>query len=68
MADILDAAPKDDLVSMEHPIFALKSGDLRVRVYERKGVRVTIKPGHDGCATTRQLPRPEGRSLRETEG
>ncbi len=36
---------------MEHPIFALKSGDRRVRVYERKGVTVTIKPGHDGCAT-----------------
>jgi plasmid replication initiation protein len=51
VADILDAAPKDDLASMEHPIFALKSGDRRVRVYERKGVTVTIKPGHDGCAT-----------------
>ena len=51
VADILDAAPKDDLASMEHPIFALKSGDRRVRVYERQGVTVTIKPGHDGCAT-----------------
>jgi plasmid replication initiation protein len=51
VADILDAAPKDDLASMEHPIFALKSGDRRVRVYERGGVTVTVKPGHDGCAT-----------------
>lgn len=51
VADILDVSPKDDLASMEHPIFALKSGDRRVRIYERNGVRVTIKPGHDGCAT-----------------
>ena len=26
VADILDAMPKDDLASMEHPIFALKEG------------------------------------------
>lgn len=51
VADILDAAPKDDLASMEHPIFSLKSGDMRVRSYERNGVMITIKPGHDGCAT-----------------
>jgi plasmid replication initiation protein len=51
VADILDAAPKDDLASMEHPLFALKAGDRRVRIYERSGVTVTIKPGHDGCAT-----------------
>jgi plasmid replication initiation protein len=51
VADILDVSPKDDLASMEHPIFALKSGDRHVRIYERNGVRVTIKPGHDGCAT-----------------
>jgi plasmid replication initiation protein len=51
VADILDAAPKDDLASMEHPIFALKSGDRRVRIYERGGVTVSIKPGPDGCAT-----------------
>ena len=36
---------------MEHPLFALKAGDMRVRVYERNGNSVTIKPGHDGCAT-----------------
>lgn len=51
VADILDAAPKDDLASMEHPLFALKAGDKRVRVYERNGKTVTVKPGHDGCAT-----------------
>lgn len=36
---------------MEHPLFALKAGDRRVRVYERNGSTVTVKPGHDGCAT-----------------
>jgi len=51
VADILDAALKDDMPSMEHPLFALKAGDMRVREYERNGVKVTIKPGHDGCAT-----------------
>lgn len=51
IADILDASTKDDLASMEHPFFALKAGDMRVRTYERNGNSVTIKPGHDGCAT-----------------
>lgn len=51
VADILDVSAKDDLASMEHPLFALKAGDMRVRVYERNGNSLTIKPGHDGCAT-----------------
>ena len=51
IADILDALPKGDMASMEHPLFALKAGDKRVRTYERNGVTVTVKPGHDGCAT-----------------
>lgn len=51
VADLLDIAPKDDMASMEHPLFALKAGDKRVREYKRSGVTVTIKPGHDGCAT-----------------
>lgn len=51
VADILDASPKDDLASMEHPLFALRAGDRRIRVYERKETRVTVKPGVDGCAT-----------------
>lgn len=42
---------KDDIASMEHPLFALQAGDRRVRIYERNGVRVTIMPGSDGCAT-----------------
>lgn len=51
VADLLDAAPKDDMASMEHPLFALRAGDRAVRTYERKGYRVQVKPGIDGCAT-----------------
>jgi plasmid replication initiation protein len=51
VADILDVVPKGDIASMEHPLFSLKAGDRRVRTYERDGVTVTVKPGHDGCAT-----------------
>ncbi|WP_225444546.1 replication initiator protein A [Pseudomarimonas arenosa] len=51
VADIIDAAPKDDLASMEHPLFALGVGDMRVRTYERNGVMVKIMPGPYGCAT-----------------
>jgi plasmid replication initiation protein len=51
VADILDAAPKGDTASMEHPLFALKAGDKRIRVYARGDVTVTVKPGYDGCAT-----------------
>lgn len=51
VADLLDVSPKGDLASMEHPLFALRAGDKRVRVYQRGDVRVTVKPGHDGCAT-----------------
>lgn len=51
IADILDVSIKDDLASMEHPLFALKAGDMRVKVYERNGNSVTVQPGHGGCAT-----------------
>lgn len=51
VAGILDVANKGDLASMEHPLFALKAGDMRVRTYQRGDVSVTIKPGSDGCAT-----------------
>lgn len=51
IADIMDVSIKDDMASMEHPLFALKAGDMRVRTYERNGNSITIKPGHDGCAT-----------------
>jgi len=51
IADLSEVAAKDDLLTMEHPFFALKAADYRVRVYEHNGVTVTIKPGADGCAT-----------------
>ena len=52
VADIFDAAPKDDTASMEHPLFALKAGDKRVRTYERNGVSIKILPHQEfGCAT-----------------
>ena len=51
IADLIEVAPRDDMPSMEHPLFALKAGDRRQRVYERQGVRVAVKPGFDGCAT-----------------
>lgn len=51
VADLIDIAPKDDMPSMEHPLFALKAGDIRVREYKRSGVSVKVMPGTYGCAT-----------------
>lgn len=51
IADIFGASPKDDIASMEYPLFALKAGDKRVRTYERNGNTVTVMPGSCGCAT-----------------
>lgn len=50
VADIFDWSPKDDLASMEHPLFALRAGDRRVRTYARNGVTVRVEPGARGCA------------------
>lgn len=51
IADIVDASLKDDMGSMEHPLFSLKVGDRQVKNYEHNGFKVAIKPGSDGCAT-----------------
>lgn len=51
VADLRGLSAKDDVASMEHPLFALKAGDRRVRHYEHKGNRITVKPGADGQAT-----------------
>jgi plasmid replication initiation protein len=51
IADILDPSLKDDLASMEHPFFALKAGDHRIRSYEHNGVHVEVQPGAKGMAT-----------------
>ena len=52
IADILDWALKNDIHSMQHPMFSLSKKPARqIRRYERQGVQVTIKPGADGMAT-----------------
>lgn len=52
LCDIFDAAPKDDLASMEHPLFSLSTRpDLRRRSYEHNGMRVTVTPSVRGRAT-----------------
>ena len=49
---MLDAVPKADIGSMEHPIFSLSTRpDLRPRSYEHGGVEVVVKPSSDGLAT-----------------
>jgi plasmid replication initiation protein len=46
IADIFDGLPvKDDMASMEHPIFSLsKKKDIRVIRYDRAGIKITISP------------------------
>ena len=52
ICDVTDAIPKDDMGSMEHPIFSLATKpDLSVREYEHKGIKVTIAPSVLGLAT-----------------
>lgn len=51
IADIFEAAPKDDLPSMEHPLFALRSGDRQIRRYEHRGYSIEIQPSVRGIAT-----------------
>ncbi|TWT35185.1 Replication initiator protein A [Posidoniimonas corsicana] len=52
VCDVLDAAPKGDMASMEHPVFSLSSKpDRRVRRYEHGDCFVEVKPSSDGLAT-----------------
>ena len=52
VCDILDAAPKGDMASMEHPIFSLSTKpDTAVRVYEHRGITVKVTPSVEGLAT-----------------
>lgn len=52
VADVLDAAVKDDIGSMEHPMFSLATKpDLRIRRYEHGPVRVEVTPSVKGLAT-----------------
>lgn len=50
--DVRDATPKDDIASMEHPIFSLSvKPDMRELNYEYNGKRIVITPSGRGLAT-----------------
>src|ERR1017187_330700 len=52
VCDLMDAAPKGDMASMEHPIFSLSTKpDHRIRRYEHGTTFVEIKPSADVWAT-----------------
>src|SRR5271156_5648531 len=52
ICDVTDAMPKDDMGSMEHPIFSLSTKpDVSIREYEHKGVKIAILPSALGLAT-----------------
>ena len=52
ICDVLDAIPKDDIPSMEHPIFTLATQpDMREIHYEHNGTVVDIWPSRLGLAT-----------------
>ncbi|WP_299654997.1 replication initiator protein A [uncultured Jannaschia sp.] len=50
--DVTNAAPKDDLASMEHPVFSLSvKPDTRQLEYEHNGRRLRVVPSGKGLAT-----------------
>lgn len=53
IADLFDTVRfKDDIASMEHPLFALKPGDTKARHYEHNNTIIDIRPSVDiGMAT-----------------
>ena len=52
VCDILDAAPKGDMGSMEHPLFSLSTKpDMKVREYKNGNSWLTIQPSASGLAT-----------------
>lgn len=52
VCDIVDAVPKGDMSSMEHPIFSLSTKpDVRPRRYERNDNWIEISPSRYGLAT-----------------
>jgi plasmid replication initiation protein len=52
LCDILDAIPKDDMATMEHPVFSLATRpDLRILDYAHNGVEITVTPSVKGLAT-----------------
>jgi plasmid replication initiation protein len=52
ICDVLDAIPKDDMASMEHPVFSLSTKpDMRYLRYEHNGNTLEIIPSGIGLAT-----------------
>lgn len=52
VCDFFGASPKDDLGTMEHPIFSLSTRpDRRVLSYEHNGIQVDVVPSVKGRAT-----------------
>jgi plasmid replication initiation protein len=52
VCDFLDALPKDDMASMEHPLFSLSTRpDLRIMSYAHNGTEITVTPSVRGRAT-----------------
>jgi plasmid replication initiation protein len=52
VCDVFDAAPKDDLGSMEHPIFSLSTRpDRRILSYAHNGTTIEVVPSVKGRAT-----------------
>lgn len=52
VCDIVDAVPKGDMSSMEHPVFSLSTKpDMRPRRYERGDNWIAINPSPHGLAT-----------------
>ena len=52
VCDIFGASPKDDLGTMEHPVFSLSTRpDRRILNYSHNGVAVTVTPSVRGRAT-----------------
>ena len=50
--DVSDASPKDDLASMEHPVFSLSAKpDMRELEYQHNGRRLRVVPSGKGLAT-----------------
>lgn len=51
IADILDASPRDDIASMENPIFSLsKNPDKTIKEYQHQGATLTVTPSVLGMA------------------
>ena len=52
VCDIFDALPKDDMASMEHPMFSLSTRpDKRILSYTHNGTEITVVPSVKGLAT-----------------